>query len=157
MDQRTSGDADDTEADDPDRTSSASGLSRVRSPLGKVFSLRAFLLLLGLSLVGLILGGAVPVVGGIARYVGLFLAAFLVGLVRQRRAYLETIAAGALAGGATFVLGTLGNGFLLARLDAFAEYGVGIAGVGVGTGLLVALAGHYFGRDLRAGLKRDVE
>jgi hypothetical protein len=126
-----------------------------------LFSLRSFLVLVVASLVGVVVGGVVPIVG---RYLGLFAVAFLAGLVGSRRRYVEVGAAGALASGLTFLLSAvttaltpLGAG-LLGRLGAagLAEVGVTVAGIGVGTGLLVSLAGHYFGRDLRDGLTRDV-
>jgi hypothetical protein len=128
----------------------------VRGRLGRLFSLRAFLLALVLSLVGLFLGGAVPVVGFVGRYVGLFAAAFVVGLVAQRRRYLEVGLAGGLASGLGFVLSAVTSAFLPFAVSLLAEYGLAVAGVGAGVGLLVSLAGHYFGRDLRDGLTREV-
>lgn len=121
-----------------------------------LFSLRAFLLALALTVAGVVVGALVPVIGGITRYVGLFVAAFALGLVLSNRHYLESALAGGLAGGLVFVLGTLTTGFLPVGVGLLEEYGVGIAGVGVGTGIVVTLAGYYFGRDLRAGLTRDL-
>jgi hypothetical protein len=126
-----------------------------------LFSVRMFLVLVVVSLVGVVVGGVVPIVG---RYLGLFAVAFLAGLATSRRRYIEVGAAGAIASGLTFLLGAvttamtpLGAG-LLGRLGAggLAEVGLTVAGIGVGTGLLVSLAGHYLGRDLRDGLTRDV-
>ncbi|MFC7136543.1 hypothetical protein [Halobaculum litoreum] len=98
-----------------------------------------------------------PLVGGLARYVGLFAAAFALGLARSRRAYLETAVAGALAAGGAFLLGTLSAGGVLLGTDFLAENGVAVAGVGVTVGVLLSVAGLYFGRDLRDGLTRDVD
>ena len=82
--------------------------------------------------------------------------AFAAGLVGSRSRYLEVGLAGAVAAGAAFLLGTLTSVFAPIAGRVLADYGVAIVGVGTGAGLLVALAGHYFGRDLRDGLTRDV-
>lgn len=121
-----------------------------------LFSLRAFMLVLVLTVAGVLLGALVPVIGGITRYVGLFVAAFAVGLALSGRHYLESALAGGLAGGLVFVLGTLSVGFLPVGVGILEQYGVAIAGVGVGTGVVVTVAGYYFGRDLRSGLTRDL-
>ncbi|MFC6726003.1 hypothetical protein ACFQE1_16860, partial [Halobium palmae] len=60
----------------------------------------------------------------------------------------------------SFLLTALGSVFatwLPMATDMMSRYGTTIAGVGAGSGLLVALAGYYFGRDLRDGLTREVE
>lgn len=123
-----------------------------RLPSLRVFSVRTFLIALVLAVVGLVLGGLVPVVGVVGRFVGLFAAAFVVGLVAARRSYLEVALAGAVAAGLGFLLSALGT----ALFPVVADYGTEIAGVGAATGLLVSVAGHYFGRDLRAGLTAEV-
>ncbi|QZP37434.1 hypothetical protein [Halobaculum magnesiiphilum] len=129
-----------------------------RALLGRTpFSAKGFLVTLAVLLTGLIAGSAVPLVGGLARYLGLFVAAFVLGLGRSRRAYLETAIAGALAAGGAFLLGTLTTGSLLIGTSLLADYGLPVAGVGVTVGVLLSVAGVYFGRDLRAGLTRDVE
>jgi len=98
----------------------------------------------------------VPLVGTLGSAAGLFAAAFLLGVVLSRRRYPEVGVAGAAVGAVTAVTGTLTAAFLPIGVDLLAEYGVGLAAVGGGVGLLVALGGHYLGRDLRAGLTRDV-
>jgi len=123
---------------------------------GRLFSPRSFLAVLLLSVAGLFLGSAVPVVGFLGQFVGLFAAAFAIGLVGSRRRYLEVGLAGAIAAGGGFVLSALTSIFPLFAARLLGEYGTAIAGVGVGAGLLVAVAGYYFGRDLRAGLTREV-
>jgi hypothetical protein len=129
-----------------------SGSRGSRLPSLDVFSVRTFVAALGLAVVGLVLGGLVPVVGVVGRFVGLFVAAFVVGLVGTRRAYLEVALAGTLAAGGGFLLSALGT----VLVPLVVDYGVEIAGVGAATGLLVSVAGHYFGRDLRAGLTADL-
>jgi len=123
---------------------------------GRLFSPRSFLAVLLLSVAGLFVGSAVPIVGFLGQFVGLFAVAFGVGLVGSRRRYLEVGLAGAVAAGAGFVLSVLTSIFPLFAADLLGEYGLAIAGVGVGAGLLVSVAGYYFGRDLRNGLTRDL-
>lgn len=124
---------------------------------GRLFSGRAVLLALLSTGVGMFLGGAIPIVGGIGRFVGLFLAAFLVGLVLSERRYVETGLVGAGAAAASVLSGFLGAAFLPVSLEILQEYGVSFAVVAAVVGLVLALAGHYFGRDLRAGLVRDLK
>ncbi|WP_224334799.1 hypothetical protein [Haloprofundus halobius] len=129
--------------------------------LGRLFAPKAFLLALALSLVGVFLGGLVPVVGAIPgvdlllRALGLFAAAFVVGLVSERPRYVEVALAGALVGVFSVVLSTLGA-FLPVAVNVISEYGVELGGVGAAVGAFVTLLGHYFGRDLRDGVTREI-
>ncbi|ERH11952.1 MAG: hypothetical protein J07HB67_00963 [halophilic archaeon J07HB67] len=136
--------------------SSDGGLRERLSPSGALFSPRRFLIALALTVGGLVVGGAVPLVGMVTRYVGLFAATFGYGLASGRSAYTEVGLAGAVAAAVTLLLGTLSTGGFVLGADLVGRYGVTLAGVGVGVGFLVALVGHYFGRDLRKGLTRDV-
>lgn len=120
------------------------------------FSPRSFLVVLLLSVAGMVVGSGIPFVGLVGQFLGLFAAAFLVGLVGSRRRYLETGLAGAIAAAIGFVLLPLASAFFPFAVRLLADYGVAVAGVGAGTGLLASLAGHYFGRDLRDGVTRDV-
>jgi len=120
------------------------------------FSIRSFLVVLAVSVLGIVAGGAIPLVGAVGQFLGLFLVAFAIGIVGSRARYLEVGLAGAIAAGLAFVLGTLTSVFAPVAVGIIADYGVAIAGVGTGTGLLAALLGHYFGRDLRDGLTREV-
>ncbi|WP_049987243.1 hypothetical protein [Halobellus rufus] len=144
-----------------DRDSGDGGLLRRLRPsfpsaLRPSFSVRSFLVVLALSVVGVVAGGAIPLVGALGQFLGLFAAAFAIGAVGSRSRYLEVGLAGAVAAGLAFVLGTLTSVFTPLAVGVLADYGVAIAGVGTGTGLLAALLGHYFGRDLRDGLTREV-
>ncbi|KAB1198537.1 MULTISPECIES: hypothetical protein [Haloferax] len=121
--------------------------------LSGVFSARAFLIALVLSIGGLLVGGAIPIVGFIGRFAGIAAAGFLMGLVGSKRRYVEVGLAGAIASGFAFVLSTL---FSIFAIPLLAEYGLAIAGVGVVSGVLAGLVGHYFGRDLKDGLTRDL-
>jgi len=146
-------------ADRSEPTQEASSGGRIRGALsgvGPSFSLRSFLVVLVASLAGVIAGGSIPIVGSIGRFLGLFAVAFGAGVVGSRSRYLEVGLAGAAAAGVAFLLGTLTSIFAPVAVRILADYGVAIVGVGTGAGLLLALAGHYFGRDLRDGLTRDV-
>ncbi|RQG98831.1 DUF456 domain-containing protein [Natrarchaeobius oligotrophus] len=135
--------------------SAASRGSRFRLPslrptrsLGEYFSPKGFLALVLLAGVGLFAGQTVLPIGGVGRFVGLFAVAFAVGLVTSKRRYLEFSAAGVSTGVATtllfeFPLAVAGSARALVAMGAVA-------------GLVAALAGYYFGRDLRDGLVRDV-
>ncbi|WP_224449156.1 hypothetical protein [Haloprofundus salilacus] len=131
------------------------------SRLGRLFAPKAFLLALALSLVGVFLGGLVPVVGSIPgvnlllRALGLFAAAFVVGLVAERPRYVEVALAGALVGVFSVVLSTLGA-FLPVAVNVLSEHGVELGSVGAAVGAFVTLVGHYFGRDLRDGVTREI-
>jgi hypothetical protein len=141
--------SDEADADADDARSGRFGLGR---RFRRLFSPRTFLLALGLSVVGLVAGGAVPVVGYLGRFLGIALAAFALAFLVSGRRYVEVGLAGALAAGLGFVLGTLNS----VLFPVVADYGLQIAGVGTTAGLLAALVGHYFGRDLRAGLTKEL-
>ena len=125
---------------------------------GRWFSGKAFGLALVTVAVGVFVGSLIPLIGGtIGTAGGVFLAAFLLGLVLSTRRYVETGIAGAAAGAVSAVTSVLGVGFLPIGIDYLSQWGLPLVAVGGGVGLVLALLGHYFGRDLRAGLSRDVE
>lgn len=130
--------------------------SSVRERLGGLFSVRTFLVALVLSVVAVVAGGAIPLVGFLGRLGGLFVVAFAVGLLGSGRRYAEVGLAAAVASGLGFVAGALSSTFVPFAVELLTQYGVAIAGVGAGVGALAALVGHYLGRDLRAGLTRDL-
>lgn len=124
---------------------------------GRWFSLKSFALVVLAVGFGVVLGGAIPLIGGtIGPALGVLLGAFLVGLLFSSRKYVETGIAGTVAGAGTAVTSVLGVGFLPIGLDYLSEWGLPLLAVGGGLGLLLALVGHYFGRDLRAGVTGDV-
>ncbi|WP_254545964.1 hypothetical protein [Halomarina pelagica] len=137
---------------DGERSSSAGDRSRRARLAGRakrVFSPRYFLLALALAVAGLFLASAfLPFVPG-AGLLGVFVAAFGLGLLSARRHYLEAVVAGALAA----TLSVFTDYVMLAVL---ADAGATLAAVGIGAGALAALIGHYFGRDLRAGVTKDL-
>ena len=141
--------SDEADADADDAGGGRFGLGR---RFRRLFSPRTVLLAIVLSVVGLVAGGAVPVVGYLGRFLGIALAAFALAFLVSGRRYVEAGLAGALAAGLGFVLGTLNS----VLFPVVADYGLQIAGVGTTAGLLAALVGHYFGRDLKAGLTTEL-
>ncbi|SDX81536.1 hypothetical protein [Halopenitus persicus] len=137
-----------------------SGPSADRSRVGmngRLFAVRAFAVAAVALGVGGFLGGLVPIVGGtLGRAVGVAGAAFLLGALLADRRYVETALAGIVVGAATSLLGLLTVGFLPVGVRFLGEYGVGVAGFGALLGLVLAVVGYYFGRDLRDGLTREV-
>ncbi|RLM76040.1 hypothetical protein [Halorubrum sp. Atlit-26R] len=135
---------------------SAGGSGRI-GVSGRWFSGKAFALALVTVAVGVFVGGLIPIIGGtIGTAGGVFLAAFLLGLVLSTRRYVETGIAGGAAGAASAVTSVLGVGFLPIGIDYLSQWGLPLVAVGGGVGLVLALLGHYFGRDLRAGLSQDI-
>jgi hypothetical protein len=152
----TDGSATETDAAATGERRGGGRFAGARRRLGNVFSPRAFLAALLLTTGGLVAGqaipilGQLPVVGQFVGFLGVFLGGFVLGLVAKHRRYLETGVAGAVAAGLAFVVNAL--------LFTFAtDLGVQFAAVGATFGAVAALLGHYFGRDLRDGLTRDVE
>ncbi|MFB6219519.1 MAG: hypothetical protein ABEH77_10170 [Halobacteriaceae archaeon] len=119
---------------------------RLRARLAGAVSARTFLLALVLSVGGAVAGGAVPLLGTVGGVLGVAGAGALLGLA-GRSAYPEVALAGFLAAGVAAFLD-----FLVVSLVA----GPTVAAVGAGAGALGGVVGHYFGRDLRAGLTRDL-
>ncbi len=114
-------------------------------------SARSFLLALVVVIGGMLAGSAVPLVGSIAGVAGIFLGAFVLGLASGQRRYLPV----AVAGAAAAVVSIMSGAFV--RFALLSDLGLTqFAAVGATTGILVAVLGHYFGRDLRDGLTRDV-
>lgn len=128
---------------------SSTRLGRLRSRATPEFSLPTFLVGTILSLVGIFLLGSLPIIGTVGGLLGVFTALFLVGVASSRSRYLESVLAGALAGGGSVVLGNLLFGLLSMNPLLLLGWLVG--------GGLVGGLGHYFGRDLRDGLTRDID
>lgn len=123
---------------------------------GTLLSAKAFGLSIVLLAVGAIAGGAIPLVGVVGRLVGVFVAAFVVGLLASRSRYLETTIAGAIILAASFAFGLLSVGVLPVGLDFLSQYGLGFSALGAAIGGGISAVGHYFGRDLRAGLTEEI-
>ncbi|VTT86077.1 unknown [Halorubrum sp. DM2] len=141
-----------------ERSAGAAGDTGRVGVSGRWFSGKAFALALLAVAVGVFAGSLIPLIGGtIGTAGGVFVAAFLFGLVASTRRYAETGVAGAAAGAVSAVTSVLGVGFLPIGIDYLSQWGLPLVAVGGGVGLLLALLGHYFGRDLRAGLSQDIE
>lgn len=124
---------------------------------GRWFSLKSFAVVLVALVTGVFLGGMLPLIGGtIGHAAGVFLGAFLLGLLFSTGKYVESGIGGAGIGATSALLNVLGIGFLPIGLQYVQEWGLALLAVGGGIGLIVALLGHYFGRDLRDGLTSDV-
>ncbi|PCR89921.1 hypothetical protein [Natrinema ejinorense] len=132
-----------------DTGSSRSWLSPLTSrlSLGGYFSPKGYLGLVLVLSASLLAGAtALPFAG---RLIGMFAAAFAIGLLASKRRYLEMGAAGASVGGVGAVL----NHVFIAAMGT----GQTLVAVGATVGLLASVVGYYFGRDLRAGLSRDID
>jgi len=152
-----SGDAADSVTGDETVESTDSDGGRIGMS-GRWFSAKSFAVVAAAVAVAVFLGGSIPLIGGtVGSAGGVFVAAFLVGLVFSGRKYVETGIAGAAAGAGTAVLNVLGIGFLPIGLDYLQQWGPSLFALGGGLGLAVALLGHYFGRDLRSGLSQSVD
>ena len=124
--------------------------------LGGRFSAKALLVSLLAVAAGVGVGGAIPLVGGITSLAGVAAATFVLGILAGESRYLETGLAGGVVVGANFALSLLTSAALPIGIDFFQQYGLAFGGVGVVVGIGLGLAGHYFGRDLRDGLTREI-
>lgn len=138
------------------RTSSPGRLERVRRHPSRLFSPRYFLLVVAVAFAGLFVGGFVPLIGAITRFLGLFVATFLVGVFGGRRVYAEVASAAGLATVVTVLGGFLSSGLFPVAADFLARHGVAFALGVAALGLVVGTVGYYFGRDLRAGFTRSL-
>lgn len=134
---------------DQSATSGTGGGLRNRVPdsVERVFSVSSFLFNLVAALVGtFVVGGAVPL-GQLSGFFGVFVAILGLGLFSSEPRYVEAGLAGGISGVVTTVLSTL-------TLSVISGGMLPVAGGVVGA--IVALLGHYAGRDLRDGLTKDL-
>lgn len=139
---------------DLDRESDARGETRedggwLRNRLASLASPRSFLVALVLTIAGLFIFGAVPFLGVVGDLLGIAAAGFIYGLGAGNSRYVEMALAGALAGGGSAVLGNL--------IVALVASGTTLVVAGAVVGALAGVVGHYFGRDLRHGLTRELD
>lgn len=121
----------------------------LRNKLGTLGSARGLIISLVVTLGGvLLLGGLLPL-GMVGDALGIGVGAFLYGILAGESRYLETSLAGGIVGGVWAFLGNL--------VLTLVGPGIPVVLVGALLGLLAAAVGHYFGRDLRNGLTRDLE
>jgi len=116
---------------------------------GSYFSLRALLFAFGAVVGGMVLGGLIPIIPA-TELLGTLLGGFVYGLLASERRYLETGLAGGISGGAMAFLSLVPQ--IAAGLN-----GTRLFAIAGGVSLVLALVGHYFGRDLRSGLTKDIE
>lgn len=134
---------------EPDARQRSGRFARLRGRAGRVFSPRGFLLALVVLTVGLGLAGVlVPPLVPLGGLLGVFVAGFGLGLAGRRR-YAEVGVAGAAVSGVALLADYL-------VFSLLGGLGPSLAAFGAAAGALVAVAGHYFGRDLRTGLTRDL-
>lgn len=115
----------------------------------ELFSKWSFGFALVATLVGFSAGTFLLPLGPLGGALGVLAAAFLFGLLNPRRAYLEATVVFALVGG-------LAAFFTNLTVAAATGRGVPIFVVGAAIALVAGLVGYYFGRDLRAGLAREI-
>ncbi|WP_276272763.1 hypothetical protein [Haloarcula litorea] len=121
---------------------------------GSYVSLRALLVAFVAVGGGAAAGSLVPLVPFTA-LLGVVAGAFVHGLLASHRRYVETAVAGAVTVGTLAVTSLLSQ--FLVRSVAGGTLGVGrLFAVAAAVGLALSLIGHYFGRDLRDGLTRDL-
>jgi hypothetical protein len=125
--------------------------ARVRSRAGSLVSPGGLIAGIVLSLLGIFLVNAIPLLGSItlSGLLGVPLGTFVHGLFGEDSRYIEAALAGGIAAGGAVLLSVL---FL-----ALFGVGTGLVGVAAVGGALGGALGHYFGRDLRNGLTRDIE
>ncbi|WP_336329874.1 hypothetical protein [Haloarcula sp. CGMCC 1.2071] len=119
------------------------------STTGSYFSLRALLFAFGAVGGGMVLGGLIPIIPA-TELLGILLGGFVYGLLASQRRYLEMGIASGISGGAMAFLSLVPQ--IAAGLN-----GTRLFAIAGGVSLVLALVGHYFGRDLRSGLTKDIE
>ena len=129
-------------------TSGTGGADDDTETTGSYFSLKALVVAFVSIGAGMTLGNMIPLVPFTA-FAGIPLGAFLHGLLDRERRYVETAIAGGVLAGLAVVSSLLPQ--LVAGLD-----GTRLFAIAAGIGLVLSLLGHYFGRDLRDGLTRDL-
>ncbi|WP_277541895.1 hypothetical protein [Haloarcula laminariae] len=115
---------------------------------GSYFSVRALVVAFVAIGGGMTLGSLIPMIPFTA-FAGIPVGAFVHGLLDRERRYAETAVAGGLLAGLSVVTSLLPQ--LLAGLN-----GTRLFSIAAAVGLVLSLGGHYFGRDLRAGLTREL-
>ncbi|GAB7013813.1 hypothetical protein [Halolamina salina] len=152
---------DDETTAEAESSSDGGRIAGVRRRVGRVFSIRGFLLALAVVVAGVAVGGAiggfVPFLGTIGRIVGVFAATFLLGAVRSHRQYLEVAVAGAAVAAVLAVTQVFSGVFLPIGVDWLQQYGLALGAIGAGSGAIGSVLGYYFGRDLRDGLTKSIE
>lgn len=116
--------------------------------LGSVLSSRGLVVALVLTLVFTVLSGLIPFLGLLGNVLGIGVAGFVYGAIASESRYVELLVAGGAVGGGSALLGNL----LVITFGSM----TGLFGAGLAGGAIAAVVGHYFGRDFRDGLTREV-
>jgi len=129
-------------------------LPSLPNPLAALPSIGSVLLSFAVVLVMLGVVSAIPLIGFIPLlWAGaIFAGAFTLGAASGEGRYVELLLAGVVIGPVSLTFGNFFRLFLLADIGLL-PLGVIGAGIGAASGLL----GHYFGRDFRKGLTRDIK
>jgi|APHM01.1.fsa_nt_gi hypothetical protein len=122
--------------------------ARVKRRFAALATTRELIAAFVTTILGLVVVGGLLPIPAVGNLIGVFAGGFVYGLVAGDSPYLQLAVAGGLATAAWTVLGNL----TVALLGS----GVTIATAGLVGGLIAAVAGGYFGRDLRQGLTQDV-
>lgn len=138
----------DSAIDDDSATDTNAARAWLAERTGQILTKQSMTIALAVTVVGALVFGALVPFGIVGNLVGVLVAGFLYGAATDRRRYAELGLAGGAVGGVIALLGNL-------TLTLFGP-GVPLVAVGAGGGLLAGLLGHYFGRDLRDGLTRDL-
>jgi len=138
----------DTTATDGMETSLGSLSDEADESGGSYFSVRALVVAFVAIGGGMTLGSLVPMIPFTA-FAGIPVGSFLHGLLDRQRRYAETALAGGLLAGLAVVTSLLPQ--VLAGLN-----GTRLFAIAAAVGLVLSVVGHYFGRDLRNGLTREL-
>jgi hypothetical protein len=131
-------------------TATSEAASGREDGLERFFSVRALVGSFVAVALGMGVGGVIPLLP-FTSVLGIALGGFVYGLLAKRGRYIEmALAGGTLAGLAIFLQ-------FLPRAVVFEGFnGTRLFAIAAGIGLVLAVIGHYFGRDLRDGLTRDL-
>lgn len=129
-------------------TESRGRLAGVRTRLSSVFSLGGVGVALVFVILGMVTFSIIPFIGIIGTFLGIGAGSFVHGLLSGRPRYIEAALAGALAAGGSVLLSYL--------FVVFLGTGTTMLLIGLLGGAVSGTVGHYFGRDLRDGLTRDI-
>lgn len=140
---------DETTSPDRESESETDDIGGVQSRLGSIATKRSLVTALVLSVVGTVIFSFVPFLSVAGTVLGIGAGGFAYGLGSDARRYVEMGLAGAVTGGGATLLGNL--------IVALVASGTTLVAFSVLAGALAGVVGHYFGRDLRAGLTADLD
>jgi hypothetical protein len=134
---------------DRDTESDSEEAGLIRSRLGSIATKRSLGTALVLSVVGIIGFSFVPFLSAAGTVLGIGAGGFAYGLGSETRRYVEMALAGGVTGGAATLLSNL--------IVALVASGATLVALSIIASAIAGVVGHYFGRDLRAGLTADLD